>query len=443
MKHTLIYMIAVLTLLSVTSCNRNESRLFDQSADERLQARAEAIHDKLVDAPNGWEMLYFPYPDAAGYAFLMKFQDNGDVVIAAKNTVSSENILRSESSCWAIDATQSVVLTFHTYNTLFSIFADPQGDGIGENGDYEFILLNAEDGEDYIRMKGKKHEAYMRMNQLAEDVDWRQYLLDIDALRAKTFTDNDGTEMIYWDGANEKTLKYSDGRFIFKENKEEVERGFILTPSGMHFYSGLLRADQKTYAQDFVLVDEEDRTLLKTEDGEAWIGSKYTAADFFAYKFTKYSRWMYVAEDSDAETQAAVQAILDAAKANGATINNIGYERVTTVTSRSGQEVRNYTYAMYISYLAEGKQFGGRINLNHSNKDDVLTFSYKSYEEPLLPLFARIADTPADAAARFTDAFCGTFRPESYCGSTLNLTQLLLKDADGTTIHVKADKIVM
>jgi len=443
MKHTLIYMIAVLTLLSVTGCNRNESRLFDQSADERIQARAQHFHDKLVDAPNGWEMLYFPYPDAAGYAFLINFLDNGDVIVAAKNDVSSDNILRAESSCWAIDATQSVVLTFHTYNTLLSIFADPQDDGIGENGDYEFILLNAESNEDYIRMKGKKHEAYVRMSRLAEDVDWRQYLMDINALYTKTFMDNDGTEMIYWDGAKERTLTYDNGRFLYMEDKKEQERGFILTPSGMHFYSGLLRADQKTYAQDFVLVDEEDRTLLKTEDGEAWIGSKYTAADFFAYKFTKYSRWMYVAEDSDADTQAAVQAIIDAARGNGAIINNIGYERTVTVQTISGKERRTYSHALYISYLADGKQFGGRIKLDQTNMNEEITFSYKSYEESLLPLFARIADTPTAAVALFTDAFCGTFRPESYCGSTLNLTQLLLKDADGTTIHVKADKIIM
>lgn len=441
MKHTLLYVIAVMSLLGITSCNRNESRVFDLSADERIKARAEEIRNKLIDAPNGWEMLYFPYPDAAGYAFLMKFLGNGDVLIAAKNDISSNNITRGENSCWTIDATQSVVLTFHTYNTLFTIFADPQGDGIGEMGDYEFILLPTEKADNELRLKGKKHEAYIRMRHLAEDVDWRQYFMDINTLYSKTFTDNDGTEMLYWDGEKERTITYTNGRFTFMENQEEQERGFIVTPTGIHFYSGLLRANKKTYAQDFVLSD--DMTILKTEDGEAFISSKYSAADFFAYKFSKYSRWMYVAEESDIDTKNAVETIMTLARANGATINNIGYERTVTLVTRGSSTSKVISYSLYISYLADGKQFGGRINLNHTNADEVITFSYKSYEESLLPLFKRIANTPEEGAAMFANIFCGNFTPESYSGSKLNLTQLLLKDTDGTTIHVKADKIVM
>lgn len=437
MKHTLLYVFTAAILLSMTGCKLEQKNLFDESAAERLQIQEQTIRTYLTSAVNGWEMLYFPYPDAAGYAFLMQFEADGSVKIAAKNSISSKNMYQEETSLWGMDGTQGCVLTFHSYNNLFSTFADPGSDGVGHSGDYEFFVLS-DATENQIRLKGKKHEAYVLMNKLADNLDWKTYFDKIDYYNAEIFDDNDGIDMLFWDGESEIKMTYDEGTFTYEKDGEEQTRGFIITPTGVHFYSGFLMADSVTYAKDFDLA--EDKQTLKTEDGRAFISSSYSAADFFAYKFSKYSRWFYVEEGTDAQTQNAVKAIHDKALAKGANINNIAYERTESV---NGRGIVTYTYALYIAYLVENKVFGGRITMTFQQTGDQVTLSYRAYDKTLDPLFARLADTTSEATAMFSDIFCGTFTPKSYSGSALNMTQLLLEGENGKAIHVKADKIIL
>lgn len=428
---------ATVALLSTTGCNRMQKDIFDESAAERLQMQEETIRTYLTSAVNGWEMLYFPHPDAAGYAFLMDFEADGSVKIAAKNTISTRNNYEEETSLWSMDGTQGCVLTFHSYNTIFSIFADPGSDGVGHSGDYEFFVLSGAN-DHQIRLKGKKNGAYIQMNKLTDDQDWKQYFNKIDYYNAEAFDDNDGIDMILWDGASEMLMTYDGGTFTYEKDGEEITRGFIITPTGIHFYTGFLMADSVTYAKDFDLA--ADKQTLTTADGSAFISSTYSAADFFVYKFSKYSRWFYEDEGTDTQTQNAVQAIRDKASAKGATINNMAYERTETVNAR-GQVT--LTYALYISYLVENKVFGGRITLTYKQTGDQIKLSYRSYDKALNPLFARLADTTSEATAMFSDIFCDTFTPKSYSGSGLNMTQLLLEAENGKAIHVRADKIIL
>lgn len=427
---------AAAALLNLAGCSREQKNLFDESAAERLQAQEQTIRTYLTSATNGWEMRYFPTPDAAGYAFLMKFEKDGSVTIAAKNAISSKDTYAEETSLWGMDGTQGCVLTFHSYNKLFSIFADPLDDGLGYNGDYEFFVLQGA-SEDHIYLKGKKQSAYVTLNKLADDVDWQAYFAAIDNYYAEIFEDNDEIDMLYWNGEKEITVTYNEGQFTYDDNGITQYRGFIVTPTGVHFYTGFPMADSVRIAKDFDLA--ADKQTLRTADGEAFISSSFSAADFFAHKLTKYSRWAYVADGSDAQTQQAVEAIVQAGLAKGANINRIAYERSISTNSRGSQVT---TYALYIAYLVENKVFGGRITLNYTNANDKLTFTYKSHDKALKPLFARLADTESEAVALFTDIFCGVFTPQSYTGSALNMTQLLLEGENGKSIHVRADKII-
>lgn len=441
MKHTLLYVIAVCLMIGTASCNRQEKDLFDQSAANRLHAMEQAVRENLTSAENGWEMRYFPYPDMPGYAMLAKFEDNGTVKIAAKNAISSKNAYKEEVSLWDMDGTQGCVLTFNSYNRLFSIFADPQSDGVGYSGDYEFVVLKNETNT--ISLKGKKNGAYISLNRLSGSQDWKEYFNTIDKLNEETFAGNDGIKMNYWDGAKNITVKYNEGAFIYDEDSEEIERGFILTPDGVHFYTGLPRANGKGFAKDFVL--SEDKKVLKTADGEAFISSNYTAADFFVYRFQNYSRWIYVANGSDANTQAKVDSINKVVSQHGAEITALAYECYIT-QSMVGTRIRNY--ALRINYNAEGKQFSGKIDFTSTITSDAITFRYKKYDAELDPLFMRIddgADQGGDGGAKqFCDIFCDTFTPQSFTGSALNMTQLMLNGkTNGSAIHIKAERIIM
>ncbi len=429
-------MLTASVLLGLNSC-REEANLFEQSAAERIQNYEQTLRKNLAGQANGWEMRYFPTTSSAGYALLLKFNANGEVTVAAKNPASSNNLYAEETSLWGVSSNQGCVLSFHSYNNLLTIFADPGSDGIGYGGDYEFVVLKNE--ADYIKLIGKKHGAYITMEPVPAAMTWKSYFAAVDEYNDNLFTDNNGIDMTYYDGKNSTSITYNDGCFTYKNAKgEDVVEGFIMTPTGLHLYEGFLLADSVNKVNDFVL--REDKSALVSTDGSAFITSNYNAADFFAFKFTKYSRWIYVAEGSDAATVAAIEALNAAAEAKGATIHTIAYERTTSVNSRG---IKSYAYALHISYRAEGKLFSGRINLTYSKTDTTISLQYKDYESALRPLFARIAANPDDAAQQLADIFSGTFTPESYTGSQLNMTQLLMKKADGTAIRIQADKIIM
>ena len=440
MKHTLLYVLAVCLLIGTASCSRQEKDLFDQSAADRLHATQQAVRDNLTSAGNGWEMRYFPYPDEPGYALLAQFATDGTVKLAAKNSASSKNTYKEEVSLWDIDGTQGCVLTFNSYNSLLSIFADPLSDGVGYSGDYEFVVLKNETNA--ISLKGKKHGAYITLYRLNASQDWKEYFNAIDALNSETFAGNDGIQMNYWTGAKTIKVTYNGGAFVYKEDGEEIYRGFLLTPSGVHFYSGLPRSNG-SLAKDFVL--SEDKKVLKTADGEAFISSIYTAADFFVYRFVDYSRWIYMADGSDNHTKMMVDTLNKKVIANGAEITDIAYERYLTIDN-IGRKTNHY--ALRINYSVENKMFSGKIDLNASVTSEAITLSYKSYDPELLPLFMRMGDNQdqggEDGAQLFSDIFCGTFTPESFTGSALNMTQLYLKGKNNdTSIHIKAERIIM
>lgn len=442
MKHTLLYVLAIATLCSLAGCSRQEKNLFDQSAAERLHAMEQSVQDNLVSATSGWEMRYFPSPDDAGYAILAHFHNDGTVTMAAKNEVSSKNTYKQETSLWGVDGTQGCVLTFHSYNKLFSIFADPLDDGIGYYGDYEFVVLKNETNTIYL--KGKKHGAYITMNRMTNVSSWEEYYAAVDDFNAKTFTDNDGIDMTYWDGAKKIQVIYNNGIFTYKNGDEEENRGFLVTPSGMDFYSGLPIAGSSAKAQHFVLSD--DLKTLKTTDGKEYISSNYTPVEYFVYRLKKHSRWVYLADNSDAATRAFVDSVNAALKPYNVVINTIAYE-VTSSKSQTG--ALNYNYGLRINYLFDGMQFGGRINFSNTITSDAITLKYKSHDEELKPLFIRLdasgADVPTGDGVEqiFCRIFAGTFVPESYTGSALNLTQLRFKRADGASIHVKAENVIM
>lgn len=425
-------------VLGTASCSRQEKDLFEKSAADRLHATEQAVRDNLTSAGNGWEMRYFPYPDLPGYALLAQFADNGTVKIAAKNSVSSNNTYQEEVSLWDMDGTQGCVLTFNSYNALFSIFADPLSDGVGYAGDYEFVVLKNETNTLYL--KGKKHGAYVVFNRLSDTQNWKAYFDATDVVNNEIFTDNDGIDMTYWDGTKAIPVVYEEGTFTYLEDAEEIIRSFLTTPNGVHFYSGMPLANSTDNAKEFAM--SADKQRLQTADGKAYFKSNYTPASYFDYRLDNESRWLYEAEGTDAKTRARVDSICNAAKALGAEITDFAYEQL----SNGGSMVASRSYGLRITYTAEGKQFSGRINF-YAGVDNDITFRYKSIDDDIKPLFTRLSgdqESVDGVAALFCSIFCDTFTPESYMGSALNLTQLKLNGKNsGSCIHIRAQRVIM
>lgn len=436
MKKQLFYIFTLALVVLTASCSREEKNLFDKSAAERLHYAQEQLKQTLLSSENGWELRYFPYPDAAGYAFLCKFEQNGSVLMAANNSITTSDKYKEEAGMWSVDGTQGCVLCFDTYNTLFTEFADPGSDGIGYGGDYEFVVLKTT--PERIYLKGKKQGAYLELNRLSASDDWHAYFDAVVSINEDVFFGNDGIQMLYNNGDTVFELTYEEGQFSYTKDEVDYSLGFIITPSGIHFYSGCPMKDTTKLATDFIVNEEKTRLVCTNQEG-VFFESKYDEAGFFAYRFANKARWIYSEEGSDEKTVADVNALKDQLAAKGAVVTRFGYDRM--VSGMAGRA----SYDLYVAYLVEGKLMEGRVNMSYSNKDGKIKFDFSSVDSSLEPLLKRLDDDATLAAKKLVAPFADTFTAESYTGSHLNMVQLLLHSTTNNNrrIHVIADKDLM
>ena len=189
MKAKYLVMIALLAA-TFAACSRDEESLFDKPAAIRAQEAVENAFDVLTSNEAGWEMAYFPNLEtsAKGYNMVLKFNKNGNVSVTAKNGSTTMNKIKTDTaSTWAVKSDYGPILTFDTYNDVFHAFSDPQENGAGLLGDYEFLILKAT--PDLVLLKGKKHSAYSVMRPM-KNADLTAYFAACEKMQTKLFGNN-------------------------------------------------------------------------------------------------------------------------------------------------------------------------------------------------------------------------------------------------------------
>ncbi len=184
--------LVIIGLLAATfaACSRDEESLFDKPAAIRAQEAVENAFDVLTSNEVGWEMAYFPNLEtsAKGYNMVLKFNKNGNVSVTAKNGSTTMNKIKTDTaSTWAVKSDYGPILTFDTYNDVFHAFSDPQENGAGLLGDYEFLILKAT--PDLVLLKGKKHSAYTVMRPM-KNTDLTAYFAACEKMQTKLFGNN-------------------------------------------------------------------------------------------------------------------------------------------------------------------------------------------------------------------------------------------------------------
>ena len=188
---------------TMVACSRDEESLFDKSAAERAQEAIETAFDVLTSNEAGWEVAYFPNLEASskGYNMVWKFNANGKVSATAKNSATTRNkIMTDSASTWAVKSDYGPILTFDTYNDVIHAFSDPQENGAGLLGDYEFLILKAT--PEVVILKGKKHSAYSVMRPM-KTTNLEAYFAACEKMQSYLFgnnnvaTLNQGEEKMY------------------------------------------------------------------------------------------------------------------------------------------------------------------------------------------------------------------------------------------------------
>ena len=197
---------------TMVACSRDEESLFDKSAAERAQEAIETAFDVLTSNEAGWEVAYFPNLEASskGYNMVWKFNANGKVSATAKNSTTTMNkIMTDSASTWAVKSDYGPILTFDTYNDVIHAFSDPQNNGAGLLGDYEFLILKAT--PEVVILKGKKHSAYSVMRPM-KTANLEAYFAACEKMQSYLFGNNNVTTL---NQGEEKMYLYkgSEGQF--------------------------------------------------------------------------------------------------------------------------------------------------------------------------------------------------------------------------------------
>ena len=181
-----------LTAMMFTGCVSEEDDLFSSSAAERLMESKKAYTQRLGGTT--WVMEYYPLntdeaPKGSGYLILNQFKKDGSVVQAMQNELSDGKYL-TDTSLWEVISDQGTVLSFNTYNKCLHTFSDPgiYQTGQGYEGDYEFVILNIDEGAKYGMLKGKKRATYNRLTRLPDDTNFEEYLKDVQDFQNTVFS---------------------------------------------------------------------------------------------------------------------------------------------------------------------------------------------------------------------------------------------------------------
>lgn len=185
--------------LLFTGCAGEEDDLFSQSAMERLEASKTAYTERLASSAGGWVMEYYPQdaltdPEGVGYVLLAKFNADNTVKVAMKNVFTS-SLYKEDTSIWEVITDTGPVLSFNTYNECMHAFSDPNDlsftttseTGTGAGGDYEFVIIDLQDDEQFATLKGKKQSTYVRMTRLPEGTDFESYINDLETFKSTLF----------------------------------------------------------------------------------------------------------------------------------------------------------------------------------------------------------------------------------------------------------------
>ena len=424
MKRSNYIVLSILALAAawMAGCSPRVDDIFDESAIERLTSNNATVKERLIAAPNGWVMQYFPRTnntasDSAqhqGYTFLMQFRQDGSVTVAAP----FDGAYRTATSHWDVVNDNSTVLTFNTFNYIFHYYSNPDpdlnltGDGVGVGGDYEFLVLTYDEKDKCQELKGKKNGTYNYMYALKDGQDWPSYFKDIEKMDSTLF------------GALSNTTPldmYAQGKHftLFNARKHEFRAfeygadtlgsgsyyGFLVTPDGIRFHDDHVLEELISNAP-FLLNDKKDR-LVSTALSDIYI--TIDAVEAFRSDLNHNKEWLATADQLSAETQTWIHnieaGVLSRLKSSKVEIQSIGWTRKSATA-----------LTMNINWTSTNKSgkttsYKDNVNCTYSIQDSRLTLSPDSTNIKSMNVYKYSGTAQSDVVS-LVKSFNGTFTME-------------------------------
>ncbi|WP_294345968.1 DUF4302 domain-containing protein [uncultured Sphingobacterium sp.] len=236
MKLKYLIVLILLPFLLVTSCKRDEDRIFDANATVRMTEAVEKTYTVLQANKAGWIMKFYPSnnQEFGGYTIFSKFISNAEV------TVASDPFSGSLTSSYSVSPESGPVLTFNGYNKNIHWFSEPGKDngGIGADdsgmrGDFEFIVLKAT--ADSVVLKGKKSGSHLVMLPLKGD---EFETMAASYQEAANMFKQFGVFNLETKDGESAVMRYSPKMRVFGNPLDQSAKGmaFRVVPGGLEFY---------------------------------------------------------------------------------------------------------------------------------------------------------------------------------------------------------------
>ncbi len=225
--HILTALLFALPLMTLTSCLKDESDVFDKSASTRMQEQLDKTREVLRGAANGWVVDYYHGENQAygGKAFIVKFDS---LECTAMSELTGDE---SATSYYKLTNDNGPVLTFDTYNEVIHKLATPSQSAYeGQLADFEMEVMSAT--ADKVVLKGKKTNDYMYMYPLKGSAT--EYLHKVlamsDSVIVGTGASVTATDSVYCDfDVDNRNIK-------FTVNGVKTTVAYTYTDTGLRLY---------------------------------------------------------------------------------------------------------------------------------------------------------------------------------------------------------------
>jgi len=428
--------------LAFTGCQGEEPDLFEKSAAERLNEIAKDYTAVLAESEAGWIMEYYPTnsnedPTGLGYLMLVDFDKNGSVKIGMMNDLT-EGAYEEATSLWEIITDNGPVLSFSTYNEILHFFSDPAiyDQGLGLEGDYEFVMVNVPEDHQTIMLKGKKRGTYVRLTRLPAGTDFQEYLADVRAFQQTMFAATaPNYDYMHFDGKEYELADMSTTLpNIYLKGSDAIANEyhvpFIISKIDgayhLRFRKNVFATEDEDKAiQEFVYNESEDIFYGVNESSYTLEGP--SPSGFFADYLSASSKHAYLLGSVDGMSE-EINSSFDAAVSG---LAKLKWSLEDTNVKSGDRKV--------FEFFFEDDNVKLVANLRNGGKKTALAFLYEkqiddsgltlTYKEPADDASATVLDRVSDLNV-FLNLLSGKYELSGN-ETKFNLEKILFKKADG------------
>lgn len=208
------------------ACQDHEPEyLFDESPEERIEGIAKDYAEKLTAPEEGWIGYYTSVREVGGFAVLLKFKSDGNVIIKNERINFANISSREENVSWRIGVSQYPEVVFESASIFTQWhglnFKSPSGEGM-KGGEFQFFIESVSEDLIVLRSKTDRTDITRLYLRKARKIDWD--FRGIDEITEKLMTLNTNSLIVDQKLIGKGLEKYVEfngrERYMIVEGKE-------------------------------------------------------------------------------------------------------------------------------------------------------------------------------------------------------------------------------